>query len=382
MPIKRRINYGMARILSIANSVIPKDKKLIAFYDTSESFCDNTEAIYEYIVKNDKRNKYKKEVVLPNAIKKHNKFYCAWKYMRAKYVFYSYGDTKIKPTKKQIVVNQWHGSPLKTVGKLTKDDSFKHEKLDNFTFLLCSSRLFVLPLAKAFGCSKEKIRIVGQARNDYLFGKERSLYFENILKGSEYAKTVLWMPTFRVSKDSRFVDSSAVNEETLLPIFSKFKELDKLNAFLAKNNVLIAIKIHHYANFKSQEYSNIKYVTNDDLEKTKTKLYSFVKDFDSLVTDYSSIFPDYILLDRPIGFTVDDYEIYKKERGFSIKDPIKYMAGNQIKNIDDFYGYIDDLVHGKDKYKNERGRVNKIMNKYGNGNCKRLCKLVGIKFDQ
>ena len=178
------------------------------------------------------------------------------------------------------------------------------------------------------------------------------------------------------------MDSSAVNEETLLPIFSKFKELDKLNAFLAKNNVLIVIKIHHYANFKSQEYSNIKYVTNDDLEKTKTKLYSFVKDFDSLVTDYSSIFPDYILLDRPIGFTVDDYETYKKERGFSIKDPIQYMAGNQIKNIDDFYGYIDDLVYGKDKYKNERGRVNKIMNKYGNGNCERLCKLAGIKFDQ
>lgn len=379
---KRRIEYLLARILSVINILIPKDGYLIVFYHTAESFGDNTEAIYNYISKKDRQNKYKKEVLLPMINKRHTKIYCAWRYMRARYVFFSYGDTKIRPTKNQIVINQWHGSPLKTVGKLTKDKSFSREKLDSFTYLLSSSELFIKPLAKAFGCEEEKVKIVGQARNDYLFGKERSLYFENTLKGSEYAKTVLWMPTFRVSKDSRFVDSSAVNEETLLPIFSKFKELDKLNAFLAKNNVLMVIKIHHYANFKSQEYSNIKYVTNDDLEKTKTKLYSFVKDFDSLVTDYSSIFPDYILLDRPIGFTVDDYEIYKKERGFSIKDPIQYMAGNQIKNIDDFYGYIDDLVYGKDKYKNERGRVNKIMNKYGNGNCERLCKLAGIKFDQ
>ena len=176
------------------------------------------------------------------------------------------------------------------------------------------------------------------------------------------------------------MDSSVVNEETLLPIFSTFKELDELNVYLKKNNVLMVIKIHHYANFKSGKYSNIKYVTNDDLEKNKTKLYSFVKDFDSLVTDYSSIFPDYILLDRPIGFTIDDYEIYKKERGFSIEDPIQYMAGNHIKNIDDFYGYIDDLVRERDDYASERKRVNRIMNKYGNGSCERLCKLVGIKF--
>lgn len=380
MPIKRRINYALARSLSLVNHVIPKDKKLIVFYDTSESFCDNTEAIYNYIAKNDKSNIYKKAIVLPNANKKHNKIYCAWRFMRAKFVFYSYGDTKIKPTKKQIVVNQWHGSPLKTVGKLTKDDSFKHEELDNFTYLLSSSKLFVSPLAKAFGCKENKLKIVGQARNDYLFEKEQSAFFKDSIKGNNYSKTILWMSTFRVSKDNRFVDSSSVNEETLLPIFSTFKELKKLNAYLEKNDVLMVIKIHHYANFKAEKYSNIKYVTNDDLEKTKTRLYSFVKDFDSLVTDYSSIFPDFILLDRPIGFTVDDYEIYKKERGFSIKDPIRYMSGEHIKNIQDFYGFIGDLVRGRDDYVEERKRVNKIMNKYGDGSCERLCKLVGIKF--
>lgn len=379
--MKRFIEYLFARILSIINVVVPKKGNLIVFYDSSSAnLSDNTEALYSYVTKNDKHSRYEKVVLLPKGNKKNSKIYCALKFMRAKYVFYSYGDMRIAPSKKQIVVNQWHGSPLKAIGKLTNDKYFRREKLDNFTYLLASSKLFVQPLAKAFGCKEDKVKIVGQARNDYLYDKDRSNYYSNLLKGGKYKKTILWMPTFRVSKDRRCVDCLSVNEETMLPIFSNFNELESLNSYLKDRDILIVIKIHYYATFKSRQYSNIKFVTNEDLEKSDTKLYSFVKDFDSLLTDYSSIYPDYVVLDRPIGFTLDDYDDYRKERGFSIENPIRYMAGNHIYNIKDFYDYINGICQGKDNFAKERKIANKKMNKYGYGSCERLCKLVGIKF--
>ncbi len=381
--MKRSLEYLLARILSFLNRIVPKKKNLIVFYDSlNEELSDNTEAIYRYIIQHDIEKKYIKKILLANGKNKNSKIVCAIQYMRAKYVFYSFGDLRIKPSRKQIVVNQWHGSPLKTVGKLSKDESIKKERTDNFTFLLASSELFKKPLAKAFGCEEDKVKIAGQARNDYLFEEGKSLYYLNALKGDEYEKTILWMPTFRISNDGRFKDSTKINTETLLPIFGTFKELEKLNSYLREKNVLLVIKIHHYAMFEKKNYSNIKYVTNDDLEKYQTVLYSFVKDFDSLVTDYSSIFADYCLLNKPMGFTLDDYEEYKKERGFSIDDPMQYMAGHHIMNINDFYDYTCDLRNNSDKYEKKRKRVMKIMNEYASDNCKRLCILTGISFNQ
>ncbi len=39
-----------------------------------------------------------------------------------------------------------------------------------------------------------------------------------------------------------------------------------------------------------------------------------------LVSDYSSVAIDYLLLDRPLGFTLDDYEAYTESRGWVFDD--------------------------------------------------------------
>ena len=280
--MKRKISYLCARILSILNVFIPKKKNMILFYDSMNSVLwDNTEAIYSYIEQNDVNEKYKKIIYLSK--KEKNKLKCIWYFLRAKYVFLSFGDLRIKPTKNQIIVNQWHGAPIKSIGKLTKCDDYHREKLDNFTYCLCTSDLFKPIFEKAFGCNKDKVVVLGQARNDYLY---RDLNIKEYWSDfSNFEKRIIWMPTFRLSKDKRFKDSSIINEETMLPIFEKVSDLEKLNDYLRNKNILLRIKIHAHAEFKDLEYSNIKFITNDELINKKIKLYEFITLFDAMITD-------------------------------------------------------------------------------------------------
>ena len=51
-----------------------------------------------------------------------------------------------------------------------------------------------------------------------------------------------------------------------------------------------------------------------------------------LITDYSSVYVDYLLLDRPIVFSCPDLEKYKKDRGFVVEDPSLLMPGTLVRN--------------------------------------------------
>ena len=53
-------------------------------------------------------------------------------------------------------------------------------------------------------------------------------------------------------------------------------------------------------------YTNIRYVTEEMLQKSGIQLYELVGLMDGLISDYSSIAVDYMLLDRPLGYVLTD----------------------------------------------------------------------------
>lgn len=387
----RKLVLIFTNLLSYLNKIIPKDKKQILFYDSGRDYLDdNTEAFYSWMKSNSYDKNYKMICCVPNE-KKHNNILNykpvgiikgVWYYLRSKYVFFSFGDFRIKPANNQIVINQWHGTPLKSIGKLTQDQNYLNEKLDNFTYLLVSSEYFVPIMQKAFGCDKNKIKICGQARVDYFFSEKKVKEILN-LSDQTYQKYILWMPTFRESKDGRFKENSNIETETGLPIFCKTNNLSKLNDYLKEKQILLVIKIHPYAKIGSYNteltLSNIKVLNNENIISKGVKLYEFVKEFDALLTDYSSIFCDYIILNRPIAFTLDDYHSYEDKRGFVFEDITKYMPGYHLYNEQDMYEFIDDIAIDKDRYKEKRIALLPLFCKYTDGNnCERLAKEVGI----
>ena len=122
------------------------------------------------------------------------------------------------------------------------------------------------------------------------------------LFGWKGKKAVLWMPTFRKSD----LGGCAENEIELpcqLPAIQDMNELKELDSYLREQEIILIIKKHPLQtewDENEQEFTNIRYVAEALLEKKQIKLYELIGISDGLLSDYSSVAVDYLLLDRPL----------------------------------------------------------------------------------
>ena len=357
--------------LTWLNRIIKKDEKLIFFY-SNLGFRDNVKAFYDYLLDKGYNDEYK-IVVSINDFEKYlenppkNVLFVSNKkgikhFMKSKYAFYCFGKYPIKPAKSQIVVNLWHGTPLKKIGNLESG----LEKIDYnfFSFVVASSPMYKPIMAKIFGCDETNVEVLGNPRNDELFAED--VQTDRKIRES-YDKLILWMPTYR-----------EYDEDYVVSILKK-DQLQQLNNKLKEGNSKLIIKLHPLQvakNFDNQ-YSNISFLTQKDLNKKNINVYQLLRNTDGLITDYSSVYFDYMLLNRPIAFTVEDIEEYGKKRGFVFEDPFKYMPGAKLKTYKDMEEYIDNVIKGNDPFAMERERTNMVINSYNDGDsCKRVEKKV------
>lgn len=92
---------------------------------------------------------------------------------------------------------------------------------------------------------------------------------------------------------------------------------------------------------KLHSYSNIIVLDGNKVKELDVDNYRLMKDADALISDYSSVTFDYLHLNRPIAYTLDDKDDYKN--GFIVENPETLMAGPQLFTIDDFYAFISDV---------------------------------------
>lgn len=183
--------------------------------------------------------------------------------------------------------------------------------------------------------------------------------------------------------NARRADTEYHTTETALPVFETWSDLSSLNDFLSENNILLLIKLHPLQEWNDgkteNNYSNIQFFSQKRFEKENLDLYEMLAYTDALITDYSSVYFDYLLKNKPIGFTITDLDAYKDTRGFVFDDPLNYMPGEKILNREDFVKFITDCKDGIDEYADDRNRVNDLCNYYKDDrNSKRILDFVGI----
>ncbi len=369
---------------TLVNRIIPHKKNKILIFDPKYDKFDNTGALYDYLVE----KKYYEKYLIVNVCKnykdlreypKKNIIHCGelrgvLHFLTSSYVYYRSMTLRILPAKGQQVIQMWHGSPCKG-GELSQC----REGWINpyFTGFLSGSKNFDPIYSKVFSLPVEKMLRCSHPRTDVLFKSWPNYDF------GEYQKMIIWTPTYRKYWKTRWgMGAQVENEDRLLPIIplDRFAEV---NAHLKEIGVKVVIKLHPMQSLEQYnlvEMDHFILMSDKDFKSRGMDLYKFMTQCDAMITDYSSIYWDYLVLDRPIGFTEDDAEDYGKGRGFIMDDPEKYKPGMKLKTIDDFYKFVNDLAAGVDDYKEQR----KEMNEYGNPvtdgqSCRRALECVGIK---
>lgn len=359
--------FKINNFTSKLNTMIPKKRNRIVIY-SNWGFRDNIRTLYQYLVDNGYQDKY--EIVCASndfyhlerdsRVKYTSIYRGLYYFLTSKYFFYSFGKYPIKPSKKQMVVNLWHGMPLKKIGNL----EYGLENIDYnfFTKLVSSSDLFTPIMKTAFNAKDEQMLLVGNIRNDELFEEKKD-------------KNIIWMPTYRNSKnyhDSQDAFIFSLDES----------EFEDINTILAEYEYHLYIKLHplEESQFKfKNNYSNIHMLSEDIISQHYGTLYKFLGTTSALITDYSSVFLDYYLLDRPVAFTINDYEEYKEKRGFVFDDIKSLMAGPTISNLEELLKFLLSVINSEDEFYIVRNKVNSIVNSIQRDFTMTLLENIGIE---
>lgn len=270
--------------------------------------------------------------------------------------------------KNRLIVNLWHGVPLKKIAlmdpNLKKAARIYFKKIfsENYTWILTTSRELVPVMAKSFQVSEDRLRVWGQPRNDCIFDPpDRKQILEDVYPDlPEYKKVVLYAPTFRDYGNTR-----------LFP----FEDFDKkvFEDFLEQEKILLLLRLHIKEAAAADAYvsSRIRRFGSEEAGDVTGMLGMF----DLLITDYSSIYIDYLLTDKPLMFLPYDRERYLDGRGMNF-DYDEVTPGPKPETMKEFMMEIKEFMNGEDSWKKERDRVNLKFNEVKEPCASNICNQV------
>ncbi|QMU87078.1 CDP-glycerol--glycerophosphate glycerophosphotransferase [Latilactobacillus sakei] len=212
---------------------------------------------------------------------------------------------RLKPHKNGVFVQTWHGTPLKHIGNdLPDDNDFKRltarEPL-NWDYFVSNAPEDNWLYERAFNLKQTKIMSYGLPRNDYLAkhkdDRELVASLKAKLQLDATRKTILYAPTFRDDE----------------PTFKLALDLEQFEAQLGDQYDLL-IRLHPNVAEQMPDIAAYPHVHNVNRYASIEELYLAA---DVLMTDYSSVFFDYALLEKPIVFYAYDLDKYQAIlRGF------------------------------------------------------------------
>ncbi len=367
-------------ILKTLNSVIPKSKNRILFISRPD-FADNTKHMYDYFAKNnsDKKellwliyDKHAYDILIGKGLK--NIYYLKslsgmYVYVRSKYIVTSSSSLwQIKsPFQKQF--DLWHGIPLKTILCMGEIGISSERQAGNITMRFATSNLTKALLAASFDFNATKIQITGQARTDCLFKNDRVLYEFLDIDPEEYDQIVLYMPTYRSGYKNKNDGTEIISNNVFR--FSQYGHEEFID-FLKKHRILFLFKLHPYEEKLYGDViagENIKIISYKSLIRKQLDIHELLSDIDILITDYSSVYFDYLLLDKKIIFVPTDRDIYESKRGFNLEPYDFWTPGEKVYTQSE----LEKVIISKDEYKSERKTICDIIHDYQEGeSCRRV----------
>ena len=293
----------------------------------------------------------------------------------SKYIFFTHGSPNkwIAPREGQVIVNLWHGCGLKHVEKRERPMA----ETEPFDIGLVPGDLFIKTKSLFWGCDESKIMPVGYPRYDCLLRDDvKTEQWVRELKGKN--KIVVWMPTFRKTRKHEYPEDE-IHSAFDLPLLQDLEQLSKLDRFCRERDILLCIKRHFLQlaySAENQKYTNIVFLSQEHFSNRDMDLYAFLHYTDALISDYSSVAIDFLLLDKPIAYSLDDFEEYNRTRGFVVDNPLDFMPGHHLYNYEDMLQFLQDVAENKDPFREKRQELMPLVHNPCSNYCERVWQSV------
>lgn len=252
----------------------------------------------------------------------------------------------------QVYVNTWHSTTVKTLGYDIPGGNFGSR---NMVRNLLMADYVLSPNPFMTGIFRNSFRLqglfpgtmleFGYPRNDTTLSARRQEVVARLRSRGVHVDPdkaiVLYAPTWR----GESVTSVDGNTDAL----DSFRATLEARIDTSKYQVLIKPHQYHFRAMSAAERSSGRYVPR---EVDANELLAAV---DVLISDYSSIFLDYLTVDRPILFYLPDKAEYQASRGlyFELDD----LPGPASADPDEVAGWINDLETVADDYRAARART-------------------------
>ncbi|MFC7006773.1 CDP-glycerol glycerophosphotransferase family protein [Halalkalicoccus salilacus] len=268
-------------------------------------------------------------------------------------------DLPLWPTGGARLIQLWHGVTLKRIAA----DAPRFAELSAFDRLsrLYTYRQFDAITLTAAGLDEyfrsafrtdADLPVTGYPRNDAL---------------------VREMPGERVGQDDAVHDAvDAIDAEHLLAYLPTYREGDSdptehvdfetLDAFLAERDAAMLVKFHPFNDpaVDADRFENLRFLPPE------FDVYPTLRHVDALVTDYSSVYFDFLLLDRPVVFYAYDRDEYAADSGFHL-DYDEVTPGPVAETFEELLDTLEAVRSSPDARADERERVRRMAFDHADG---------------
>lgn len=270
-----------------------------------------------------------------------------------------------------VKINLWHGLPLKKIQNDNVFDEIRHPKTlygkwkafprrlsdeKPLHYVLATSEFIKPVFSSAF--KTDRVIVNGYPRNDIftsneirnvLLNDEIESLMEIEKKRNEYTKVFYYMPTFRKTEEK----------------FFEIINVEKFEKFLDESNYLLCLKLH----CKSKLKEVFEKISSDNIVVINPNAdpYVFMDKADVMISDYSSVYFDYLLTDNPIIFFDYDLEEYLSESREMYFDYREFTPGKKVQNQKDLQIAMEHAANDSSEYSAERHRIRKLAFKDEDG---------------
>ncbi len=270
-----------------------------------------------------------------------------WAHLTARLTFFTHGlHLSPTPPARKPVVNLWHGDGPKAP---LRD---RRTTPPRATLLVSGTRLFGEIKSGFLGVPLDDLLVVGNPRWDQL-ARPASDDELRALGIDPSRPFVVAMPTFRssISVGSRvgWQDTSGGSAA-----YSSLDMLAGLATGAVSSEAQVVVKPHPL-DAESYSVPGVVRVTNADLERAGVAAYRLLGRAAALVTDYSSVWTDWLVLDRPVGFVLHDFEDYASgSRGLNVPDLAELLPGPELRTPDDCAAFVKSALADPDEGSEQR----------------------------